>query len=75
MNLNINYSPNAMGEMLLQRLKDDFGAAVKNFTIQGDEYLKIVVTEKGETDPRTKPFPCHPKLHESRRIGRDPCRQ
>ena len=47
MNLNINYSPNAMGEMLLQRLKDDFGAAVKNFTIQGDEYLKIVVTEKG----------------------------
>jgi hypothetical protein len=29
-NLNINYSPNAMGEMLLQRLKDDFGAAVKS---------------------------------------------
>lgn len=47
MNLNINYLPNTMGNELLSRLKDDYGAAEKRFNIYGDEYLKIVLAEKG----------------------------
>lgn len=47
MNLNINYFPNSMGDMLLTCLKKDFDAVGKRLTINGDEYLKIMVSEHG----------------------------
>ena len=47
MNLYINCSPNEMGEMLLSRLTEEYGAEVNKFYIKGNEYLKIMLMEKG----------------------------
>lgn len=47
MNLYINCSQNEMGEMLLSRLTEEYGAEVNNFYIKGNQYLKIILKKKG----------------------------
>lgn len=47
MNLNINCFPNSMGEMLLTKLKNDYGAAEKKFTVKGYDCLRISLMENG----------------------------
>ncbi len=47
MNLNINCFPNEMGEMLLTRFKNEYGATEKRIFIKGNECLKIELLEKG----------------------------